>query len=104
MLREQQAGLFEGFAQRGHVQADGGGGVDHRDRRVVGALDRDGQRGAARRAGGVAHEINNALTIVLGFTQLAQRSAKGNQELKEDLQEILRAGRRAAPAGNRAGE
>ncbi len=49
-----------------------------------------------RLAGGVAHEINNALSIVLGFTELAQRAAKGNPELKEDLQEILRAGRRAA--------
>ena len=49
-----------------------------------------------RLAGGVAHEINNALTIVLGFTQLAQRSAKDDPDLTEDLQEILRAGRRAA--------
>ena len=49
-----------------------------------------------RLAGGVAHEINNALTIVLGFTQLAERSAKGNPELKDDLHEVLRAGRRAA--------
>ena len=49
-----------------------------------------------RLAGGVAHEINNAVSIVLGFTELAQRTATGNPQLREDLQEILRAGRRAA--------
>jgi signal transduction histidine kinase len=38
-----------------------------------------------RLAGGVAHEINNSITGVLGFTELAQHGAKGNAELQSDL-------------------
>jgi signal transduction histidine kinase/ligand-binding sensor domain-containing protein len=49
-----------------------------------------------RLAGGVSHEINNALTSVLGFAQLAELSAGDNQAVRADLQEVARAGRRAA--------
>ena len=49
-----------------------------------------------RLAGGVSHEINNALTSVLGFAQLAELSAGDNEAVRADLQEVARAGRRAA--------
>ncbi|MEN9509611.1 MAG: hypothetical protein RLZZ621_2174, partial [Gemmatimonadota bacterium] len=49
-----------------------------------------------RLAGGVAHEINNALTSVLGFAQLAEHAAAGNEAVEDDLREVVRAGRRAA--------
>ncbi|MBK9978196.1 MAG: response regulator [Gemmatimonadetes bacterium] len=49
-----------------------------------------------RLAGGVAHEINNSITGVLGFTELAQHGAKGNAELQSDLDEVWKAGRRVA--------
>lgn len=49
-----------------------------------------------RLAGGVSHEINNALATVLGFAQLARGSAKGNGALQADIDEVVRAGRRAA--------
>ncbi|MEI6738693.1 MAG: two-component regulator propeller domain-containing protein [Gemmatimonadaceae bacterium] len=49
-----------------------------------------------RLAGGVAHEINNALTTVLGFTEMAQVETPPESPLAGDLQEVLRAGRRAA--------
>jgi len=49
-----------------------------------------------RLAGGVAHEINNSITGVLGFTELAQHGAKGNPTLQADLEEVWKAGRRVA--------
>lgn len=49
-----------------------------------------------RLAGGVSHEINNALATVLGFAQLARSSASGNANLQADIDEVVRAGRRAA--------
>lgn len=49
-----------------------------------------------RLAGGVSHEINNALATVLGFAQLAQLSTKHDERTQADLGEVVRAGRRAA--------
>jgi signal transduction histidine kinase/ActR/RegA family two-component response regulator len=49
-----------------------------------------------RLAGGVSHEINNALATVLGFAQLARGTAQGNVALQADIDEVVRAGRRAA--------
>ena len=49
-----------------------------------------------RLAGGVAHEINNSMTGVLGFTELAEQAAHGHPGLLGDLAEIRRAGERVA--------
>ncbi len=49
-----------------------------------------------RLAGGVSHEINNALATVLGFAQLAQLSSRNDERMQADLGEVVRAGRRAA--------
>lgn len=49
-----------------------------------------------RLAGGVSHEINNALSTVLGFAQLAQMGAAEDEQMQADLDEVVRAGRRAA--------
>ncbi|MBK8246917.1 MAG: response regulator [Gemmatimonadetes bacterium] len=49
-----------------------------------------------RLAGGVAHEINNSMTGVLGFTELAEHAARGHPALLGDLAEIRRAGERVA--------
>jgi signal transduction histidine kinase/ligand-binding sensor domain-containing protein/CheY-like chemotaxis protein len=49
-----------------------------------------------RLAGGVSHEINNALATVLGFAQLAQLASKHDRRVHADLAEVVRAGRRAA--------
>ncbi|GAB1340977.1 hypothetical protein MASR1M101_01040 [Gemmatimonas sp.] len=49
-----------------------------------------------RLAGGVSHEINNALATVLGFAQLAQLSTQHDERTQADLGEVVRAGRRAA--------
>lgn len=49
-----------------------------------------------RLAGGVSHEINNALATVLGFAQLAQLASRKDDRVQADLGEVVRAGRRAA--------
>ena len=49
-----------------------------------------------RLAGGVAHEINNSITGVLGFTELAKHNVGNSPALQADLQEIWKAGRRVA--------
>lgn len=49
-----------------------------------------------RLAGGVAHEINNALTTVLGYTEMAQVETPPDSALATDLREVMRAGRRAS--------
>ena len=47
-------------------------------------------------AGGVAHEVNNALTGVLGFANLILRRVGEGDPLHGDLTQIIRSGERAA--------
>jgi two-component system, cell cycle sensor histidine kinase and response regulator CckA len=47
-------------------------------------------------AGGIAHDFNNLLTIINGTAELALAQASEGNQLHEDLQEIRRAGERAA--------
>ncbi|MFL5514852.1 MAG: ATP-binding protein [Gemmatimonadales bacterium] len=47
-------------------------------------------------AGGVAHEVNNMLAVMLGFTDLALRQLPPGSAPAADLQEVIRAGERAA--------
>lgn len=46
-------------------------------------------------AGGIAHDFNNMLTAILGFTELCLDRAKGDQAMKEDLDEVYQASVRA---------
>jgi PAS domain S-box-containing protein len=46
-------------------------------------------------AGGVAHDFNNILSAIMGFTQLAQARAENDSVLADDLNEIYRASLRA---------
>jgi CheY-like chemotaxis protein len=49
-----------------------------------------------RLAGGVAHDFNNVLTAVLGFSDLAQAKLGHEDPVRKDLDEIRTAGERAA--------
>jgi two-component system, cell cycle sensor histidine kinase and response regulator CckA len=50
---------------------------------------------AGKLAGGVAHEVNNMLTVVLGFGELV-RDQLGADEVREDLEQMILAAERAA--------
>jgi two-component system, cell cycle sensor histidine kinase and response regulator CckA len=47
-------------------------------------------------AGGVAHDFNNILTAIVGYTDLLTAEFDGNTRQLEDLEEIRKAARRAA--------
>jgi two-component system cell cycle sensor histidine kinase/response regulator CckA len=47
-------------------------------------------------AGGVAHDFNNILTAIVGYTDLLAAELDGNAQQLDDLEEIRKAARRAA--------
>jgi PAS domain S-box-containing protein len=49
-----------------------------------------------RLAGGVAHDFNNLLTVILNYAELSMREAPAGGALAQGLDELRRAGRRAA--------
>jgi len=46
-------------------------------------------------AGGIAHDFNNILAAIIGYTELADLQVAEDTKLKENLGEVLKAGRRA---------
>jgi PAS domain S-box-containing protein len=49
-----------------------------------------------RLAGGVAHDFNNMLSVILGYTDMALSRLKPQDPLAQDLREVHQAGRRSA--------
>lgn len=47
-------------------------------------------------AGGVAHDFNNILTVILGYSEEIMNTLHDKDPLREDIQEIITAGQRAS--------
>jgi two-component system cell cycle sensor histidine kinase/response regulator CckA len=71
---------------------------DVTDRRRIDEQLRQGQKidAAGRLAGGIAHDFNNLLTAILGYCNLLLENLAVNTEMRSDLEEIRKAGERAA--------
>jgi two-component system, cell cycle sensor histidine kinase and response regulator CckA len=66
-------------------------------RRVEDQLRRaERMQAAGRLAGGMAHEVNNMMTGVIGFSEFLLRSLPDDDARRGDVQEIIRAGTRAS--------
>jgi PAS domain S-box-containing protein len=52
--------------------------------------------GVGQLAGGIAHDFNNLLTVIIGFSSLAMRGLQSEDPLLSTLEEIKKAGDRAA--------
>ena len=52
--------------------------------------------GIARLAGGVAHDFNNLLVVINGYAQMILSELKAEDPLRDQAQEIIKAGNRAA--------
>jgi signal transduction histidine kinase len=55
----------------------------------------DRMEALGRLAGGVAHELNNVLMVIAGYTEMLAESADGNREVMEGLRMITDAAERA---------
>src|SRR5438445_760478 len=52
--------------------------------------------GIGQLAGGIAHDFNNLLTVINGFSALAMKGLSAEDPLRDNLEEIKKAGDRAA--------
>jgi two-component system, cell cycle sensor histidine kinase and response regulator CckA len=49
-----------------------------------------------RLAGGIAHDFNNLLSVILSYATVLQRNLKTGDPMRDDLEEVRRAGERAS--------
>ena len=52
--------------------------------------------GIGQLAGGIAHDFNNLLTTVLGYSDMALSQLSADDPIREDIDEIRKAGQRAS--------
>ena len=86
------------FDSGGRVRGAVGAFMDVTANRIADERLRQAQRleSVGRLAGGVAHEVNNQMTVVLGSAALVLRRRDLPDVVRQDVEEILRAGERAA--------
>ena len=86
------------FDEQGRVRGVVGAFVDVSERRRADEQIQHAQRlqAVGQLAGGVAHEINNLMTTVLGFAEFALAGVGPDHPTAADLEQVLTAGHRAA--------
>ena len=99
-------GTIRYMSGAGHVYRDSDGrptrgvgiSLDVTDQHLSDERNQQGQRMEAigRLASGVAHDFNNLLTVILGFAELIAADEVVESQHGEDLDEIIKAARRAA--------
>ena len=99
-------GAYAHILSRGHILRDAGGKavrmigamIDVTERKKLEEQLRGAQKMEAigRLAGGIAHDFNNLLTVINGYSEILLTRVEGGSPLAADLQEINKAGQRAA--------
>jgi PAS domain S-box-containing protein len=82
----------------GEVQRWFGTSTDIHDRVMADEQMREAQRlqAVGKLAGGMAHEVNNMMTAVVGFGELVAAALGHDHPLRADVREMIKAGTRAA--------
>ena len=70
--------------------------LDERSRTEEQVRRRQRLEAVGKLAGGVAHEVNNMMTVVLGFSDIVMRRLDAQDPAAADIQEVIKAGERAA--------
>ena len=85
------------------VEKEGNGRIltlcrDIKDRKKLEAqlLQAHKMESVGRLAGGVAHDFNNMLSVIIGYAETALRKMEPSDPLYHNLEEVLKAGRRSA--------
>ncbi|MEW6426518.1 MAG: PAS domain S-box protein [Thermodesulfobacteriota bacterium] len=86
---EQFACIFSDISERKHAEIE-------REKLQMQLLQAQKMESVGRLAGGVAHDYNNMLSVIIGYTELALDTVPPDEPLYGDLTEILKAAKRSA--------
>ncbi len=96
--RSLRSRAFPIYNDAGEVYRLAGIAEDITERKTLEAQVRQAQKmeGIGRLASGIAHDFNNLLTAILGFGEMTLAELPPDGQMREDVQEIVNAGRSAA--------